>query len=47
MNKKYQKLNSKNINNVLDNTDKIKNENKAINVINDEENEKMRKMQNI
>lgn len=46
-NKKYQKLNSKNINNVLDNTDKIKNDTKSINAINDEENETMRKMQNI
>ena len=33
-NKKYQKLNSKNLKNILDNTDKIKNENKSINIIN-------------
>ena len=32
-NKKYQKLNSKNLKNILDNTDKIKNENKSINII--------------
>lgn len=43
-NKKYQKLNSTNINSVLDNTDKIKNETKTINAINDEENEKMRRI---
>jgi len=46
-NKRYQKLNSKNINNALDNPDKNKNETKTINVINDEENETMGKMQSI